>query len=76
MREHPFQVKEKGYAGFLIPIKINFRNGIHADFTYDLYLSNNRNVSSVRLETLTFQNPSPDFREQVLQGGGTTKSKS
>merc|ERR1711973_814534 len=76
VREHPFQVKEKGYAGFLIPIKINFRNGIHADFTYDLYLSNNRNVSSVRVETLTFQNPSPDFREQVLQSKILRKNQS
>ena len=46
MREHPFQVKEKGYAGFLIPIKINFRNGIHADFTYDLYLSQGSQLDS------------------------------
>merc|ERR1711937_208060 len=44
VREHPFQVKEKGYAGFLIPIKINFRNGIHADFTYDLYLSRRKRL--------------------------------
>ena len=72
----PYEVKEQGYAGFLIPIKINFKNGIHADLTYDLYLYNGRDLESRRIEKLTFNNPSDKFRKQLIGGGGYPKKRS
>ena len=73
---HPYQVCEQGYAGFLIPIKINFKNGIHADLTYDLYLYSGRDLEASRIEKLTFNNPSKQFRRQLLEGGGYSKKRS
>ena len=38
LEEHPFEIKEKVFVG-PVPIKINFRNGIHAAFPYDINIS-------------------------------------
>ena len=47
--KHPFEVKEKGFAGLQIPIKINFRNEIQVDFIYNLYLSQGSQQDSKRI---------------------------
>jgi YEATS domain-containing protein 1/3 len=72
----PHEVKEFGYAGFLIPIKINFKNGIYVERTYDLCLLKERDLDSMRNEKLTFNNPTDKFRKQLFAGGGYPVKKS
>lgn len=74
MKEPPYQVSEIGYAGFLIPIDIYFKQREEPkkiSFEYDLILLLEENQQpSYRLEKITIQNPSEEFREKLLKGGG------
>ena len=73
VKEPPYQVTETGYAGFVLPIEVVFRNQEPRSvrFDYDLFLqSTGPPINHVRLEKLTFQKPSEDFKKKLLKGGG------
>ncbi|XP_013790797.1 protein AF-9-like [Limulus polyphemus] len=73
IKEPPYQVSESGYAGFMFPIEVYFRNKEEPKkvvFQYDLYLRLEGPVSNTRAEKLTFQNPTEEFRKKLLKAGG------
>lgn len=74
VKEPPYQVSESGYAGFIMPIEVYFKNKEEpkkVKFEYDLYLRlEGPPVNHVRYEKLTFQNPVDDFRRKLLKAGG------
>ncbi|XP_035222377.1 protein AF-9-like, partial [Stegodyphus dumicola] len=74
VKEHPYSVSESGYAGFIMPIEVYFRTKEEPKkvrFEYDLYLRLEFSpVRNIRLERLTFHNPSEDFRHKLLKAGG------
>lgn len=74
-KEPPYKVEESGYAGFLMPIEVHFRNKEEPRkvcFSYDLFLNleGNPPVNHLRCEKLTFNNPTIDFRYKLLMAGG------
>lgn len=73
--EPPFRVTESGYAGFILPIEIHFKNKQQPrriNFEYDLFLNLKpaSPVNNVRYEKLKFQNPTPEFKMKLLKAGG------
>ena len=70
----PYQVSESGYAGFLLPIDIYFKNKEEPKkitFMYDLFLKlDDTPVNHIRCEKLTFQNPTEEFKKKLLKAGG------
>ncbi|XP_076331913.1 ENL/AF9-related superfamily elongation complex transcription factor [Tachypleus tridentatus] len=73
IKEPPYQVSESGYAGFMFPIEVYFRNKEEPKkvvLQYDLYLRLEGPVSNTRAEKLTFQNPTEEFRKKLLKAGG------
>ncbi|XP_037079482.1 protein AF-9-like [Pollicipes pollicipes] len=68
--EPPYEVCESGYAGFLLPITVHFKNKENVTFNHDLVLQNDQPTTNVRKEKLTFQNTSDDFRRLLIRGGG------
>ncbi|XP_059166891.1 protein AF-9-like [Physella acuta] len=73
--EPPFKVTESGYAGFLLPIEIHFKNKQSPRkivFSYDLFLNakDSPPINNVRYEKLKFQNPTPEFKAKLLKAGG------
>ncbi|XP_025077271.1 protein AF-9-like isoform X2 [Pomacea canaliculata] len=75
--EPPYAVSESGYAGFLLPIEIFFRNKQQPRkirFEYDLYLNGEGAgpVNNKRHEKLKFSNPSEDFRQKLLKAGAVS----
>jgi YEATS domain-containing protein 1/3 len=79
IKEPPYQVSESGYAGFLIPVEIYFKQKEEPkkiSFNYDLILLMEENQQTTyRLEKVTIQNPSDEFREKLLRGGGVSNSQ-
>lgn len=74
-KELPFEVRESGYAGFLLPINIYFKNKEEPKkiaFEYDMFLRLDGSVSNTRREKLTFTNPSDDFKKLLLKAGGVS----
>ncbi|MBN3315593.1 ENL protein, partial [Atractosteus spatula] len=74
-KEPPYKVEESGYAGFLMPIEVYFRNKEEPKkvfFNYDLFLNleGNPPVNHLRCEKLTFNNPTKEFRRKLLRAGG------
>lgn len=74
-KEPPYTLKESGYAGFLLPIDIYFKGQGREDpkkvtFQYDLSLQNTGLTTNVEKRTHTFNNPSPEFRRKLIEGGG------
>lgn len=74
-KEPPYKVEESGYAGFIMPIEVHFRNKEEPRkvcFTYDLFLNPEGNppVNHLRCEKLTFNNPTTEFRYKLLMAGG------
>ncbi|XP_028907528.1 protein ENL isoform X3 [Ornithorhynchus anatinus] len=74
-KEPPYKVEESGYAGFIMPIEVYFKNKEEPKkvcFTYDLFLNleGNPPVNHLRCEKLTFNNPTKDFRRKLLKAGG------
>ncbi|KAL9697388.1 hypothetical protein quinque_000829 [Culex quinquefasciatus] len=71
VKEPPYAVKEAGYAGFILPVEVYFKNKGDEPkkraFTYDLDLQERK----VQREELAFPNPSDDFKRKLLKGGGT-----
>ncbi|BFY97489.1 hypothetical protein BsWGS_00529 [Bradybaena similaris] len=73
--EPPFQVTECGYAGFILPVEIYFKNKQTPRkivFEYDLFLNavNSPPINNVRYEKLKFQNPTPEFKAKLIKAGG------
>ncbi|XP_074795839.1 protein ENL isoform X1 [Natator depressus] len=74
-KEPPYKVEESGYAGFIMPIEVHFKNKEEPKkvcFTYDLFLNleGNPPVNHLRCEKLTFNNPTKDFRRKLIKAGG------
>ncbi|XP_063002961.1 protein ENL isoform X2 [Elgaria multicarinata webbii] len=74
-KEPPYKVEESGYAGFIMPIEVHFKNKEEPKkvcFTYDLFLNleGNPPVNHLRCEKLTFNNPTKDFRRKLIRAGG------
>ncbi|KAE8631910.1 hypothetical protein XENTR_v10001355 [Xenopus tropicalis] len=74
-KEPPYKVEESGYAGFILPIEVYFKNKEEPKkvcFTYDLFLNleGNPPVNHLRCEKLTFNNPTKEFRKKLLKAGG------
>uniref|UniRef100_S4RWZ7 MLLT1 super elongation complex subunit a n=1 Tax=Petromyzon marinus TaxID=7757 RepID=S4RWZ7_PETMA len=74
-REPPYKVEESGYAGFILPIEVYFKNKEEprkVKFDYDLFLhlEGQPPVNHLRCEKLTFSNPPSDFRRRLLKAGG------
>ncbi|XP_010003882.1 PREDICTED: protein ENL [Chaetura pelagica] len=74
-KEPPYKVEESGYAGFIMPIEVHFKNKEEPKkvcFTYDLFLNleGNPPVNHLRCEKLTFNNPTKEFRRKLLKAGG------
>ncbi|KAK2498737.1 hypothetical protein MC885_017273 [Smutsia gigantea] len=74
-KEPPYKVEESGYAGFIMPIEVYFKNKEEPRkvcFTYDLFLNleGNPPVNHLRCEKLTFNNPTIEFRYKLLMAGG------
>ncbi|XP_054716606.1 protein AF-9-like [Uloborus diversus] len=74
IKDPPYSVSESGYAGFLMPIEVYFRTKEEPKkvrFKYDLFLRLEcPPVHNIRIEKLTFQNPSDEFRAKLLKAGG------
>uniref|UniRef100_A0A3P8SGZ3 MLLT1 super elongation complex subunit a n=1 Tax=Amphiprion percula TaxID=161767 RepID=A0A3P8SGZ3_AMPPE len=74
-KEPPYKVEESGYAGFLMPIEVYFKNKEEPKkvcFNYDLFLNleGNPPVNHLRCEKLTFNNPTKEFRRKLIKAGG------
>lgn len=71
IKEPPYVVKEQGYAGFILPIEIYFKNKGDEPkkkaFSYDLDLQSYK----LQREECVITNPSDDFKRKLLKGGGT-----
>lgn len=52
----PFQITENGYAGFLVPIEIVFRNGLTTELKYELQLLTGRDCAAKRTGKAIFYN--------------------
>ena len=68
----PYEVRESGYAGFMLPVTVHFKNKETVTFNHDLVLQNDQPTTNVRKEKLTFQSPADDFRKLLLRGGGVS----
>ncbi|KAM5192291.1 protein ENL isoform 2-T2 [Mantella aurantiaca] len=80
-KEPPYKVEQSGYAGFILPIEVYFKNKEEPKrvcFTYDLFLNleGNPPVNHLRCEKLTFNNPTKEFRRKLLKAGGVSRQKS
>ena len=65
-------MRESGYAGFMLPVTVHFKNKETVTFNHDLVLQNDQPTTNVRKEKLTFQSPADDFRKLLLRGGGVS----
>ncbi|XP_068612284.1 protein AF-9-like [Brachionichthys hirsutus] len=82
----PYKVEESGYAGFILPIEVYFKNKVHftmpdeepkkVRFDYDLFLHLEAHppVNHLRCEKLTFNNPTEEFRRKLQKAGGCSRS--
>ncbi|KAK1175799.1 protein AF-9-like isoform X1 [Acipenser oxyrinchus oxyrinchus] len=74
-KDPPYKVEESGYAGFILPIEVYFKNKEEPKkvrFDYDLFLhvEGHPPVNHLRCEKLTFNNPTEEFRKKLLKAGG------
>ncbi|XP_047231841.1 protein ENL isoform X2 [Girardinichthys multiradiatus] len=74
-KDPPYKVEESGYAGFIMPIEVYFKNKEEPKrviFNYDLFLNleGNPPVNHLRCEKLTFNNPTKEFRKKLIKAGG------
>ena len=66
---------ETGYGGFTMPIDVYVKNNGEPKkvrFQYELFLGTAGSVTHNRCEKITFQQPSPLFRERLLAGGAVS----
>ncbi|XP_061873857.1 protein AF-9 isoform X2 [Colius striatus] len=83
-KDPPYKVEESGYAGFILPIEVYFKNKeepkkVRFDYDLFLHLEGHPPVNHLRCEKLTFNNPTEEFRRKLLKAGGimvTTDSTS
>ncbi|XP_057712254.1 protein AF-9 [Corythoichthys intestinalis] len=74
-KDPPYKVEESGYAGFILPIEVYFRNKeepkkVRFDYDLFLHLEGHPPVNHLRCEKLTFNNPTEEFRRKLLRAGG------
>uniref|UniRef100_A0A8C7DGL9 MLLT3 super elongation complex subunit n=1 Tax=Oncorhynchus kisutch TaxID=8019 RepID=A0A8C7DGL9_ONCKI len=74
-KDPPYKVEESGYAGFILPIEVYFRNKeepkkVRFDYDLFLHLDGHPPVNHLRCEKLTFNNPTEEFRRKLLKAGG------
>ncbi|CAF93349.1 unnamed protein product, partial [Tetraodon nigroviridis] len=74
-KDPPYRVEESGYAGFILPIEVYFRNKeepkkVRFDYDLFLHLEGHPPVNHLRCEKLTFNNPTEEFRRRLLKAGG------
>ncbi|XP_077445825.1 protein AF-9 [Stigmatopora argus] len=74
-KDPPYKVEESGYAGFILPIEVYFRNKeepkkVRFDYDLFLHLEGHPPVNHLRCEKLTFNNPTDEFRRKLLRAGG------
>ncbi|XP_036002008.1 protein AF-9 [Fundulus heteroclitus] len=75
-KDPPYKVEESGYAGFILPIEVYFKNKeepkkVRFDYDLFLHLEGHPPVNHLRCEKLTFNNPTEEFRRKLLKAGGT-----
>eukprot|EP00099_Drosophila_melanogaster_P009848 NP_001262596.1 ENL/AF9-related, isoform C [Drosophila melanogaster] len=74
VKEPPYAIQESGYAGFLLPVEIYFRNRDEPKrivYQYDLVLqSTGPPQHHVEVKTHIFEAPSEEFRTKLMRGGG------
>ncbi|KAM5193395.1 protein AF-9 isoform 2-T2 [Mantella aurantiaca] len=74
-KDPPYKVEESGYAGFILPIEVYFKNKeepkkVRFDYDLFLHLEGHPPVNHLRCEKLTFNNPTEEFRRKLLIAGG------
>ncbi|KAI1888310.1 hypothetical protein AGOR_G00183700 [Albula goreensis] len=74
-KDPPYKVEESGYAGFILPIEVYFKNKeepkkVRFDYDLFLHLEGHPPVNHLRCEKLTFNNPTDEFRRKLLKAGG------
>ncbi|KAM9425272.1 protein AF-9 [Pholidichthys leucotaenia] len=74
-KDPPYKVEESGYAGFILPIEVYFKNKeepkkVRFDYDLFLHLEGHPPVNHLRCEKLTFNNPKEEFRRKLLKAGG------
>eukprot|EP00062_Callorhinchus_milii_P014642 gi/632964039/ref/XP_007898204.1/ PREDICTED: protein AF-9 isoform X4 [Callorhinchus milii] len=74
-KDPPYKVEESGYAGFIMPIEVYFKNKeepkkVRFDYDLFLHLEGHPPVNHLRCEKLTFNNPTEEFRRKLLKAGG------
>ncbi|CAK6971298.1 protein ENL-like [Scomber scombrus] len=73
-KEPPYKVDESGSAGFLMHVELYFKNKVQPKkmcFKYDLFLNpEGKPVDHLRCETLTFNNPTKEFRRKLIKAAG------
>ncbi|XP_062985287.1 protein AF-9 isoform X1 [Elgaria multicarinata webbii] len=79
-KDPPYKVEESGYAGFILPIEVYFKNKeepkkVRFDYDLFLHLEGHPPVNHLRCEKLTFNNPTEEFRRKLLKAGGDFISK-
>ncbi|XP_034020761.1 protein AF-9 [Thalassophryne amazonica] len=75
IKDPPYKVEESGYAGFILPIEVYFKNKeepkkVRFDYDLFLHLEGHPPVNHLRCEKLTFNNPTEEFRKKLLKAGG------
>ncbi|XP_034412477.1 protein AF-9 isoform X2 [Cyclopterus lumpus] len=75
-KDPPYKLEESGYAGFILPIEVYFKNKeepkkVRFDYDLFLHLEGHPPVNHLRCEKLTFNNPTEEFRKKLLKAGGT-----
>ncbi|XP_035272807.1 protein AF-9-like [Anguilla anguilla] len=74
-KDPPYKVEESGYAGFILPIEVYFRNKeepkkVRFDYDLFLHLDGHPPVNHLRCEKLTFNKPTEEFGRKLLKAGG------
>ncbi|TWW63700.1 Protein AF-9 ALL1-fused gene from chromosome 9 protein [Takifugu flavidus] len=74
-KDPPYKIEESGYAGFILPIEVYFKNKeepkkVRFDYDLFLHLEGHPPVNHLRCEKLTFNNPTEEFRRKLLKAGG------
>ncbi|KAG8455073.1 hypothetical protein GDO86_001336 [Hymenochirus boettgeri] len=74
-KDPPYKVEESGYAGFILPVEVYFKNKeepkkVRFDYDLFLHLEGHPPVNHLRCEKLTFNNPTEEFRRKLLKAGG------
>ncbi|XP_072373034.1 protein AF-9 isoform X1 [Scyliorhinus torazame] len=80
-KDPPYKVEESGYAGFIMPIEVYFKNKeepkkVRFDYDLFLHLEGHPPVNHLRCEKLTFNNPTEEFRQKLLKAGGDPNKSS